>query len=393
MRTVAPLIVMDSVGTPSARYDATERLDFVDAARVFATFAVVWVHVVEVQGHTPSVAAVGRFGTSFYLAIVVLLAIRDAEAPAQGSWSDRLRRRARRLLGPFVGWSLAYGVFYGLDALRRGDDVSDLALWWGPFAGTARHLWFLPFAFTAGLVVSFVAPFWARASHRVLFWSTLGVTAIGYVLCHGVLFFAVDRAWLLELHLHRLDRWLEEIPLLCLATGGLLWTRRKGRAHTEWLRARGKLLGWLALGTFTVVEVIYASALERLRPFTGSESRFFAHAAGLLLLAGFASLARSKWVRWLSPVGRSTYFVFLAHVLVLDWVGRWVRIGSIGALPLAFVTTTGVFCVCLLLHRHLLARTASRRSPRENGSQPTAARSPHPGAAKPVRGSPLTANP
>src|SRR5688572_5173831 len=43
------------------------RLANLDAGRVLATYGVMWTHVAEMQGHPPAWAALGRFGTSFYV--------------------------------------------------------------------------------------------------------------------------------------------------------------------------------------------------------------------------------------------------------------------------------------------------------------------------------------
>src|SRR5688572_11145214 len=58
---------------PSSLGVTSPRLLALDAARVLATFGVMWTHVAEVQGHGGAWAALGRFGTSFHILAAVFL--------------------------------------------------------------------------------------------------------------------------------------------------------------------------------------------------------------------------------------------------------------------------------------------------------------------------------
>lgn len=63
-----------------------------------------------------------------------------------------LRRRAERLLLPFLVWGLFYGGLVAADAVvSRESVVGDLLLWLPP-VGSMGQLWFLPFAFFACVV-------------------------------------------------------------------------------------------------------------------------------------------------------------------------------------------------------------------------------------------------
>ena len=134
------------------------RMAGLDAARLLATFGIVWVHVAEGQSHSPSWSTLGRFGTSFYVIVAGLLVVQGSLKPDVRSFTEELQKRASRLLKPYVVWSLIYGAYYGYRAYTNDVSWVGLSRWWGPVAGTAIHLWFLPFVFVWGLLATRVVP-------------------------------------------------------------------------------------------------------------------------------------------------------------------------------------------------------------------------------------------
>ncbi len=336
----------DRTSTAPSRAPAPPgRLVGVDAARVLATLAVVWVHVAEMQGHGQGWSALGRFGTSFYITVVALLGVRSAlRHPGRGV-REELVRGAPRFLLPFVAWSLIYGAFYGQYALRHGHSFADLATWWGPFAGTARHLWFLPFAWAS-------YPFCNWVVKRTRDWTSreLGLlfTSVGigsYAVCFGLLFFLLPRGFIVSAHLHRIDRWVEEFPLLASSICACLWLLRRPRTPAS---------PRLALGfasAFLVVEAVYGRYVVSFQEFTHHlDARYVSQLAGALLLLTFVSLPDSRLLRFLVPFRHVTYFAFLAHLIVLEAAGGWLyNTPGFGTLPFAVGTTLAVFTVSALL--------------------------------------------
>ncbi len=334
--------------SPSA---ASTRLAALDAGRALATFGVMWTHVVEVQIPNPALAAVGRFGTSYYVAASVFLATRAALRRPDTPLGETVRMRSRRLLLPFALWSAVYAAFYTFSTWRNGHPITgELLTWWGPFAGTARHLWFLPFAFATGVLAAWISP-WLRAIPSR--WLALGTVAMGgvtYWLGHNLVFFAMNRIWMINHHLHRLDRWPEEIPL-ALVTVGLthLYYRYELRggpaARPSTLRPppspeteeepapSSRLIGLRELAGrpaglapafligFVLAELVYYVGYEGLANLSHSEARYVANLSGLCLLAALLVARPRVWMERVGTLGSVTYFAFLVHVLLIDAFG------------------------------------------------------------------------
>ena len=127
------------------------RLDAWDAARLLATFGIAWTHVCDAHGLDASIGTLGRFGTSYYILAAALFTVRSQQRAVPRKFSDDALQKAQRLLVPFAVWSGVYFVYYYLNSLATGESFESLTRWWGPTAGTALHLWFLPFIFVWGL--------------------------------------------------------------------------------------------------------------------------------------------------------------------------------------------------------------------------------------------------
>ncbi|HSC88799.1 MAG TPA: acyltransferase [Polyangiaceae bacterium] len=320
------------------------RLTGIDAARVVATLGVIWVHVVEMQGHPQTTAAWGRFGTSFYIAALALFAVRGSLADPRRTPTDELERGAKRLLLPFLGWCAIYSVFYGRHALEVGQ-LHLLTEWWGPLAGTARHLWFLPFAWGCAALVNWMTRRTRDFSTRELGSLAVSVGVTSYFVGYGIVFFILPREFLHDTHMHRVDRWVEELPLLLTVACLALWLIRRGPPQRSFRTA-----AWCA-GAFVAIEAIYGRWVIAFQETTHHlDARYLSHLAGLALLATFLALPEGRVTRWMSKLRHVTYFTFLAHLIVLESVGGHLyNMPGFGTLPFAVATTLGVFTVASLL--------------------------------------------
>jgi hypothetical protein len=339
-----------TVRTPEGGHASRPRLEVLDSARVLATLGVIWTHVVEVQGHSPRIAALGRFGTSYYILAAVLFAYRGRTQSVPAGFGEELRTRGRRLIVPFLSWGVLYGVLYYRYGVSVGMNLTEIAEWWGPLAGTARHLWFLPFAYFVATLTSFSTGYLRRLETPVLATLVgLGVPFVYWALeCH--VFFWLDRDWAVKVHLHRVDRWIEEAPL---AISAMLSFPLVDRLASSARQTRAISREWFAIPLVVglgLVQWAYYCAVEPLRPITGGESRFFAHAVGCLLLGATLLLRNAPGVRRFSRLGRHTYFIFLGHVVVLDAVNALLQgVPGFGTLGLSTLVAVGIFCLGLLL--------------------------------------------
>ena len=319
------------------------RLDAWDAARLFATLGIVWTHVCDAHGLDAPIATLGRFGTSYYILAAALFTVRSQQRAAPRKFSDDAIQKARRLLVPFVVWSAIYFVYYYVDSLAVGNTLESLVRWWGPLAGTALHLWFLPFIFVWGLWGTWIVPKLMNVRFVVL--ALVGPLACGFVywLCYYKIFFWVDRYWLWTWHLHRLDRWIDEAPLYVAAIVLGTTFQRLSVPVKQKLHHHRISIAWASVAIFFATQVFYAQNVHLIKERTGTDGRFLANVIGLALLCGSASLSDTRVIKWLAPWGRYTYVTFLVHVLVLEFSSSWMKY-----LPNYGTTITAAICTIIV---------------------------------------------
>ncbi len=347
VRVRSPPEMIVSEPAPASR----ARLFGLDAARVLATFAIIWTHVAEGQGHTYGWTALGRFGTSFYIIVAALFVVRGAER-APRTFLAEVKVRSRRLLKPYVVWSIIYGLFYGARGVSEGITWEGLSRWWGPVAGTAVHLWFLPFIFFWGVLAAWATP---RLNRLPLPAVTIGgavVCALLYVFCYRWLHFALSRYWLWDYHLHRLDRWIVEVPPFVTATWGAILFYRWSKPAQDYMERQLIPLAAIGFLGFFIVQFLYANQIDLIRRSTHTEGRFMGNIAALFLLGAFLAVDGKALVRKLAPLGRFTYIAFLIHMLVIEFLRHPVKsMPGYGTLWFSLVTSLVVFALSLLLSR------------------------------------------
>lgn len=317
---------------------------------MIATFGIVWVHVAEIQGQDPRLNTLGRFGTSFYILAAVFLAARGHLHRSDTRSRDVIARRARRLLVPYALWCAIYGAFYFMTMLPQGHPVDAITRYWGPLFGTAPHLWFLPFAFLAGLCASLAVPRLLKLPGPVLIGSGVVLTLASYLFVYGWAYQALNKEWITQVRLHRLDRWTEEVPLVVGAIFGVAIYGRYLPKLSRLGRKKRQRLAFLALCGFLVTQVCYALFLEDLGSIFWNRVRFFSNIAGAFWLVAFVAARRGKWIGRLAPLGQATYFAYLSHQLILDAIKRLLTfVPGYGTLWFAFVSSLGIFLSAVAL--------------------------------------------
>ena len=344
-----------SISPPTAPFG---RMDAIDAARVLATFGIIWTHVAEGQGQTSEVATLGRFGTSFYIIAAALFAVQSSMRAPNRPFLVELKRKAHRLLWPFVLWSLIYGCYYGYLGYRENATWEGLTFWWGPAAGTAVHLWFLPFVFFWSLLASRLVPLLLKRSALTIFIFGTAIAVLVYWYCYTSLFFSVDRPWLWSWHLHRLDRWIVEVPPFVTAVVGALAYYRLKEERRSLIARHLKTIAICGALSFIAIQSLYLLQLKEIREATLSEGRFMANLAGLAILCTFLALARTSLVQRLAPLGRYTYLAFLCHMLIIELLRR-----PLQSVPGYGSVTFSLLASVLVLAGSLLVSYTIRKTP------------------------------
>lgn len=134
-----------------------KRLVGVDAGRVIASLAVVWLHVTAVGSGDPTGVvslwggeSLGRFGMRFFTFISVILIGETLRRDTSRSFLMYVQHRFRRIYVPFLIWAV---IYFALSVLRRLYFHQPITIpnWSMILTGRVYHLWFLPFAFAYGI--------------------------------------------------------------------------------------------------------------------------------------------------------------------------------------------------------------------------------------------------
>ncbi len=112
----------------------TARNGLIDYGRFAAALGIVWFHS-QAPGHRIAYIALPFFLVLLSMPSTAILGV-----------------RARRLLAPFVTWSLIFGMLRTAIALKNNEPPFGWWDWSMVLTGTWIHLWFLPFAFVAAIL-------------------------------------------------------------------------------------------------------------------------------------------------------------------------------------------------------------------------------------------------
>lgn len=321
-----------------------------DAARVLATLGIVWVHVAEIQKQQPKFNTLGRFGTSFYILAAIFLAARGHIDRPDTRTIDVAGRRARRLLVPYLLWSAIYAVFYGFTMRSQGHPWEAITRHWGLLFGTAPHLWFLPFAFVAGVAASFLVPRLLKLPGWFLIYGGLFLTLGAYVFVYAWAYRAIDQPYLDSIYLNRLDRWTEEAPMVLGAIFGVAIYGKYLNRLSRIGRSKRIRLSRICFFAFILTQIAYCVFLDDLGSYFWNRVRFFSNIAGAFWMIAFLAAWRGKWTRRLAPLGGATYFAYLSHQMILDGVkSRLTDWPGYGSLCFAILSTLAIYGLAVAL--------------------------------------------
>lgn len=295
--------------------------------------------------------------TELFLMISILLLLM-ALARRPRSYGAVLREQARRLLIPFVFWTVVYAAYNLLKAVAFGYEaqvltaLSSPAVWGGYLllGDVKYHMHFIPTLFA--LLVFF--PLF-RLTVR---WPLLGLTVVLGLLLKQVLDPVIYKLFWGTEALGYAVRGLKVVSYLGygMAAGAVLglWRRTTAVQRETWL---GPVVV-IALALFTLKLMATAEVVVTGRWVFDNPFAYWADylmPVALLLLC--LSLAHKAWPAWISRASKYAFGLYLCHPIFLDLAemalaGR--AISPSQSIALEFLWTlpmTGLFVVALSRHR------------------------------------------
>jgi fucose 4-O-acetylase-like acetyltransferase len=145
---------------------------------VIASLGIIWVHATRSAG-TEHVSGAGVFGTAFFAAAAMFFLARGLRREPDRDYLDYTANRFRRLLLPFLAWSLIYFVFRNACRALLTHQPAVPLTGGSMLTGTEMQLWFLPFLFFAGMIFFPILKLAVRCddTRRVVGWTSFWLGA------------------------------------------------------------------------------------------------------------------------------------------------------------------------------------------------------------------------
>ena len=160
------------IETESVTNSKKIRIANVERLRILAIFGIIWFHMEGVWGRS-----IGYAGLPVFIMIFCALSSRKSRPDDFTSFA---KKKAKRLLIPWLFWSIVYAVCMLLKQLLFGEHLSVSISISSFFIGPKIHLWYLPFSFVCGLIVNLVHRHTMRMSLTVtvLLSSVIGILCL-----------------------------------------------------------------------------------------------------------------------------------------------------------------------------------------------------------------------
>ncbi len=328
------------------RDKSSARLELFDAMRFFAAVAIIWQH----NNESPTLNIASHrsaFAVPFFTASAVFLVFQSLHRNPARPTGQYIVGRFQRIYIPFIVWSVIYFVFRNAKHLLLSHAASVTIEPQFFLAGTAHHLWFLPFIFLVSVVSFLVAKgVWSFANEdaRTLFILLTATGGIAIGLSPNTLFihqFIINRSWSmlpsiffamsLGTAFPRIparvwaSRSMLAVGIVMLAGGTAIVDTRWQSMLTDNLAGVGAVLiglviwprplpriikamaelGVLAYGIY-LVHVLFIEGLQAIAAHFGYSGRwqldlatFILAVVGSILLSKL--IVKSRWLRWMIP--------------------------------------------------------------------------------------------
>jgi len=294
-----------SVAPEPAAAVKLNRFVCLDGCRTYAAIGVVWLHSLRPEG-LGVWEVLGRFGVPLFSASAAYLCVDSVLRSGPKPIGAYTAGRIKRLLVPFLAWSIIYVIARSIKPLLMGHGNRIDAGWHTLWSGTAHHLWFLPFIFVATLLLFVLA----CAVHKVP--RAAGVVMLALSAAALAMPLGAVRNWWVahggrEENIYTAS--LAGDTLAALLSGAAIAFLCAGKPLATLLGNQWRTIGLISLLSFAAVNVALlltgrVGALENL--------------AGMLLLT-FALLPFDwRILRVLALGGPIAFGVYLAHILPVD---------------------------------------------------------------------------
>jgi Acyltransferase family len=285
----------------------------VDYARFLGAIAIIYFHL-----KLPS----GQYGLTA-LSMFTTLAFYYLSSSTGGvSLGDSTLLRAKRIMIPWLVWSIIYGLLKVLDTWAYPHPLAEEFSWWMLLTGTAIHLWFLPYLFLSGTLALGVFKFIDLSKLSIL-----ALSAAYVVLCLLASFVLQQGKVGVPF-----VQWLSVLPASVL--GIVLSTRPLNSSH---------FLGFSALSFLTF-------AFQLSSGLTAGSIQ--------LLISSLISIAALSFTLSRTPFSRdlakSSLGVYLVHPLVASLLTRVVGLENQSLLLMTMTTAASLFLAIILSRTPIL---------------------------------------
>ena len=316
-------------GGEPLRVSRQERIGNIERLRFLAACGVVSMHT--------STVLPSSFGSVGLLVLLLILCIFVVRRDHPRELGPLAKRRADRLLKPWLFWSVIYGILALAKVFYEGVPFSAVFTPAMLLTGTRIHLWFLPFGFAAAVLLGLVHQRIVRVPDTI----TVAIAGFAGALCVFVYPFVQANTSLGE----PFEQWsygFPAIPLgLAIGRAAALPDRRRRRN----LYLLVELLVAAACAAYVVfAELRYGVWLDR----GGMHAIQYAMAVGTVCIA-------LHWQGKLDPISKalalSSYGIYLVHPLIVVFLSR---IEALEERP--------AILLCLVLAVSMLTTLALRRT-------------------------------
>lgn len=299
-----------------------------DFLRVFACLLVIWQHVSELYYIAPDSTPVREsstyligFLTSLCRASVPLFVMASGYfiLPMQSNIGNFFRRRASRIVGPFLFWCIVYAVYF---VFSRGDSwlqcIQNIAHTFVNFGTEIGHMWYVYMLIGLYLLVPILSP-WLQSVNKRTLQGYLGLWGITTLLSY--------------IHLVFPSVWGEcfwnPTPMLYYFTGFVgyfvlgFYLRRFG-APGRWISLLLIVVGY----AFTAL--IFNARIETVADIPSLELSWQQCSGNVALMAlgifgfihSFHWKGEGKFAHWITDMSINGYAMYLAHMIVLIEISK-----------------------------------------------------------------------